>query len=423
MTVNIRLRRRYAHTPEQIESDPLRRRWAGYDPEVSARQLWRHNRGFHRMAESSVARENYATLSFEGVVVAVVEIQGYERAEGGVFDGRMVLRGRPLDEDDPVFLAWIGRPIPPGRSVNYYPDPPVPDGGAFSRAFLLTWNPAHSDWASYRDAIAETGAGRAVEDNWSTGGRTSGINVGDRVFMLRQGSAERGIIAAGTVLHEIYSDAHWEDERSIAHYVDVLWDSVVGPADRLPIERLKACFPEQHWTPQSSGTAVLGDIADELGVLWSQHVGALSEPPDADHRAQGRLSHPQLRKLIEDAAQDRLMTHYRAQGWEVRDTRVGAPYDAIATRKGLTRYLEAKGTRSSGEAVWVTRGEVEHALGNPGRCVIGIWSGIAVDAAGKVDAESGSFVVAPFDPTAGTLTPVQFQWRHPYGEPEADRPD
>jgi hypothetical protein len=40
--------------------------------------------------------------------------------------------------------------------------------------------------------------------DWSTGGRIGGVSSGDRVFMLRQGTQGRGIVASGTVVSEIY---------------------------------------------------------------------------------------------------------------------------------------------------------------------------------------------------------------------------
>lgn len=45
-------------------------------------------------------------------------------------------------------------------------------------------------------------------------------------------------------------------------------------------------------------------------------------------------------------------------------------------QRQTTLYLEAKGTQSNGDAVFLTRGEVEHARLHRGNCVIGIWSGM-----------------------------------------------
>jgi hypothetical protein len=129
-------------------------------------------------------------------------------------------------------------------------------------------------------------------------------------------------------------------------------------------------------------------------------------------------------KKIEDAAQNRLMEHYRVLGWIVTDTRHGKPCDAeprrsgpwVVSTGGITTpsrldsdevlYLEAKGTQSAGSTVLVTRGEVDHARTNPGRCMMGIWAGIEFDNDGEVDLLSGSFQVIPFSPHDHDLSAV-----------------
>lgn len=61
------------------------------------------------------------------------------------------------------------------------------------------------------------------------------------------------------------------------------------------------------------------------------------------------------------------MGFFRDQGWNVVDTRLGNPYDAVATRDREVVHLEAKGTETEGAAVMVTVGEIEHARSNPVR--------------------------------------------------------
>jgi hypothetical protein len=124
------------------------------------------------------------------------------------------------------------------------------------------------------------------------------------------------------------------------------------------------------------------------------------------------------------------MEHYRSQGWTVTDTRCGNPFDAVAQRSsawvvsacGIVNarpgnddllYLEAKGTQSEGSTVLVTRGEVEHARANKGRCVMGIWARIEFGNDGEVDPLSGSFQVIPFNPHDDRLTAVSYEWRPP----------
>ncbi|MGY3320776.1 protein NO VEIN domain-containing protein [Arthrobacter sp. TE12232] len=127
---------------------------------------------------------------------------------------------------------------------------------------------------------------------------------------------------------------------------------------------------------------------------------------------QGLQMDAEVRKAIEDAAQDRLMSYFRDRSWAVTDTRQNRPYDAVADKGTERIYLEAKGTQSRGDSVIVTRNEVNHARQHPGACVMGVWSDMKlVD--GVVDRGSGKFSVLPFSPDDQDLRPRDFDWRLP----------
>lgn len=284
------------------------------------------------------------------------------------------------------------------------------------RAFLLTWNPDNWNWDDFGQSVLATEGDGVIGERWSTGVRTSGIRIGDMVFLLRQGKKGRGIVGSGRATdltgdsapdeNIIYTDSHWDGSAATANYVDVIWDRLMESEDRLPIEELEKDFPEQHWAPNGSGTQIRPEIVDALEARWSSHVAGARVRVGG----QGHVSNSERRKAIENAAQDWLMQHYRDEGWEVRDTRYAGPYDAVATRNGHTLYLEAKGTQSSGEAVLVTRGEVEHARANQGDCVIGIWSGMRFADDGEVNPQSGDTTIMPFEPDTGILSALQYRW-------------
>ncbi|MFD4779719.1 protein NO VEIN domain-containing protein [Rhodococcus qingshengii] len=422
MVIQIRLSDRTDHTSEEIESDSLNRSWRGYDPTVNDEELWEHNRGRWILNEAKIAEERYATFVHDDRIVAVYEIHGHERVtDPGPKSSKVALLGRPLASTDPVRQRLVGSPaIHNGRNaVNYVSDNPIhndADGTIASRAFLLTWNPDNYEWADFAQCVLATQEDGTIDGRWSTGSTKSGIHPGDLVFLLRQGKRGRGIVGSGEAVdfsgdagprdEIIYPDAHWNGTGTTANYVDVLWDRLVEPDDILPFDDLKAKFPEQNWSPQASGTQIRPAVIDRLEVLWSEHVGGSR----ASGRGQGFAVNAAQRKAIEDAAQDWLMQHYRDEGWKVRDTRYSGPYDAVATKNGQMLYLEAKGTQSSGNAVFLTRGEVEHARRHPGDCVIGIWSGMRFTDDGEVDQEEGETLIMSFEPDTGTLTALQYRW-------------
>lgn len=116
-------------------------------------------------------------------------------------------------------------------------------------------------------------------------------------------------------------------------------------------------------------------FAEALSDLYRAHekeplpyelpeVLALEEAADeaAGHRRPSRgagfRQSKEERDLIEAYAVEMASSHYLADGWTVK--KVGAPFDLELTRGSERWTVEVKGTTSMGEAVVLTRGEVEH---------------------------------------------------------------
>jgi hypothetical protein len=147
--------------------------------------------------------------------------------------------------------------------------------------YLLTWNASDIGYATHSSDVAETAAGRTVRGRWSFGSRRGGTAPGDRVFLLRQ-RADRGIVASGTLADGlIVPDAHWEgDPRRVTHYAEILWDTVLPVADRLPIEDLLHDVPGHHWNAVFANGQRIRPPADEaLEKRWSEHLAFIA-PPD-----------------------------------------------------------------------------------------------------------------------------------------------
>ncbi|UZJ24519.1 DUF3883 domain-containing protein [Rhodococcus antarcticus] len=177
---------------------------------------------------------------------------------------------------------------------------------------------------------------------------------------------------------------------------------VLGPGD--------SAYDALHGAavPRDRGTKYLVD--GDYGV---DGLEVLAGRSGSTGSSQGWQSDPVRRKQVEDAAQNRLMAEYRADGWTVTDTRYGNPYDAVARRAGEVVYLEAKGTQTSGGAVLISAGEVAHARRYPGQCVLGVLSDIVLNRDGNVDPTSGTFSVLPFAPQDEDLTAIGYRWDLP----------
>ncbi|WP_137123347.1 protein NO VEIN domain-containing protein [Segeticoccus rhizosphaerae] len=406
--------------------EPWGRSWLGWDETLTDDELWEQNRGVWVLSVAKVQAQRFATLSYAGRRQVVVELTGHEL----VHDPRkgksyVALVGDVLRPGDPVRDALVGQPDSPVRnSVSYYDTGHLDSMSTSERAqrptstgaaFLLTnnperWTPRTGVWQKW---VSATQRGRSVKESWSVGNRTRGIEPGDRVFLLLQGHDPRGLIGSGYATSTVFQDRHFDPDRGneITHYILIEWDHLLEHGDALPTVDLAARFPEQHWDTQMSGIAVKSSVLADLESTWAKHVGvpATATPPPVG--GQGWQPDAVKRKKTEDAAQERLMKHYGKLGWIVRDTRIGHPYDATATKNGQVTYLEAKGTISTGASVSVTRGEVDHARKNPGACVMGVLSDVAFLPNGEVDPKSGTFRLLRWDPDAGELVTESYSWK------------
>ena len=139
--------------------------------------------------------------------------------------------------------------------------------------FILTWNPDRWEWAAgdYEKAIRVTTLGDKYIDKWAVGSRKSGIQPGDRAFLLRQ-KKERGIVASGYFTSEIWVGDHWDGSGRTTTYAYIEWDVIHPPTDRLPIEQINNEISQVTWDRfQGSGNQVSLEAASKLESLWKTH--------------------------------------------------------------------------------------------------------------------------------------------------------
>ena len=125
-------------------------------------------------------------------------------------------------------------------------------------AFLLTYNPIYWTWEQSvrKKAITALKNGGTVPDRWNTGSRRRGIEIGDHVFVLQQGSGKRGLIAQGLASSEIFQAPHWDGiEGHVGNYVDVVWTAITL-APYADINDLRIAVDGLNWSPRQSGLQV-----------------------------------------------------------------------------------------------------------------------------------------------------------------------
>jgi hypothetical protein len=120
----------------------------------------------------------------------------------------------------------------------------------------------------------------------------------------------------------------------------------------------------------------------------------------------------EIRRAIERRAMALALVHYRRLGFKVENVSLTSPYDVLATKNGKSLLVEVKGTIGGGEAVFLTKNEVENVRQHPGGCALFVVHGMSIDSsAHKPCAIGGSVkVYEPWEIDVESLEPLQFRY-------------
>ncbi len=148
---------------------------------------------------------------------------------------------------------------------------PAEEARPTRRAFLFLVNPKlhydpYPDWAKWLPIVD---GGGAIDMQWNTGSRRSGMEPGDLALLVKVGVAPRGLVALGKVTSTIYEGPHWNPDaaRPVTGWVDIRLTALLDLDDPLPLSVLKEIGPGIRWTPRMSGVEVPIDVGEEVRGL------------------------------------------------------------------------------------------------------------------------------------------------------------
>jgi hypothetical protein len=181
------------------------------------------------------------------------------------------------------------------------------------------------------------------------------------------------------------------------------------------IARRRVSRPDAGSLPSSSGLDRvvrdrLRDLAEQDEITSARN--ALAELAGEPSEGQGYSSFSSRRKAIEARAMLKATDYYTRRGWTVTDVSAKRSYDLRCTRGSERLHVEVKGTTSNGDAVLLTRNEVEHARGAFPHVALFVVANIRVS--GDPPRATGGRVQRkePWDIAQGQLTPLAFEYRH-----------
>lgn len=138
-------------------------------------------------------------------------------------------------------------------------------------AYLLTWDPARYAFPNISAAVRATAAGTDPLFDWSVG--DASVAVGDRVFLMRHGEDQPGLVGSGTIKSDVSEGPHWDTSKPeglTSRFADVAWE-VLCEFPLVPLSELQNRTNERHlWTKHGNGFLLEPGLARTVEHIWHE---------------------------------------------------------------------------------------------------------------------------------------------------------
>jgi hypothetical protein len=264
--------------------------------------------------------------------------------------------------------------------------------GKFPAHFVLQRVPSEERrywvfFANPRIYRVESALENLERDTWTVG--RSDVRKGDRgVFWRGMKDGKRGVVGLAEVISDPKRMA--EPRQSLPFYVRApkgrerrVWLRIFKP-NRAPlwVDEDQTGLLRSLSVANAHGGTVYRLRPDQWHLLveilggWEedssedQALWALESASVRRARGQGFRVSPEIRRAIDVYAMRKAEEYFRNAGYETKDVHKNRPFDLLCSRGSARLFVEVKGTRSKGEQVILTSGEVKFAKKDPMHMVL-----------------------------------------------------
>lgn len=145
--------------------------------------------------------------------------------------------------------------------------------------FLMTWNPTKDwPWENFEHDFQTVRAKGHYDEDWRC--KNSHVMPGDRLFLLKQGAAPRGIIGSGYAISKTKMVKNRAQGKRV-RMCKARWEVLLRPTQNI-LPRARLDDPDlrvMHWDARSSGTAIAASISAILERVWTAFLVGLGYSP------------------------------------------------------------------------------------------------------------------------------------------------
>ncbi len=124
---------------------------------------------------------------------------------------------------------------------------------------------------------------------------------------------------------------------------------------------------------------------------------------------QGFQSDLETRLIVESYAMKTCKEYYAKKGYDVKDVSTTHPYDFLIKKKGMEQTVEVKGTQTEGNAIILTRNEVELSRSQEKDMILFLVHSIVIN---RKSARDGVVrIIDPWQVHDDNLTPISYKYK------------
>ncbi len=202
-----------------------------------------------------------------------------------------------------------------------------------------------------------------------------------------------------------------ETQTNVQSHVALI-GSFQGLANPPNVQQVKACAVGGNG--ERSQHSMIGldpaQLAEVLGGNLPKYLKV------SETGGQGFGLSAEQRRAVELRSMAVVEDMYAREGWSMQDMSSGNPFDFLAARGDEKWFVEVKGTTGAGEAVVLTRGEVDHARANHEKMALVVVTGIAleqVDGTWRAMGGKVSRHIRPWSPEPERLLATEYRYSIP----------